>query len=197
MCASVSEILESVLQTETIYIQTVHTYRLIQKTMCRIHIHILSTHSVLLRHTYSYQYTWYTVCTHSTLCTHIYTIVCGKKRCNRLYKGRIRNVMDVHWMVSSGWPITRDLSVRSKFNTNSLKKLVQPKNENDVIIYSSSCVLNLYEFHSSVEHKNIPSNWAIDFHSIFCHTLEVNAYGQLKTLLLNQMDSNLFTNGKS
>ncbi len=78
-----------------------------------------------------------------------------KKRCNRLYKDRIRNVMDVHWMVSSGWPITRDLSVRSKFNTNSLKKLVQPKNENDVIIYSTSFVLNLYEFHSSVEHKNI------------------------------------------
>ncbi len=52
---------------------TVHTYRLIQKTMCRIHIHIVSTHSVLLRHTYSYQYTLYTVCTHSTFCTHIYT----------------------------------------------------------------------------------------------------------------------------
>ncbi len=55
---------------------TVHTYRLIQKTMCRIHIHIVSTHSVLLRHTYSYQYTLYTVCTHSTFCTHIYTIIC-------------------------------------------------------------------------------------------------------------------------
>ncbi len=34
---------------ERIYIQTVHTYRLIEKTMYRIHIHILSTHSVLFK----------------------------------------------------------------------------------------------------------------------------------------------------
>ncbi len=47
MCASVSEILESVLQT----VQKQFTYRqyiLTQKTMCRMHIHIVSTHSVLL-----------------------------------------------------------------------------------------------------------------------------------------------------
>ncbi len=86
---------------ETIYIYTVHTYRLIQKTMCRIHIHILSTHSVLLRHTYSYQYTLYTVCTHSAFCTHMY-VHNNMRRCNRLYINWIRNVVDVHWMVSSG-----------------------------------------------------------------------------------------------
>ncbi len=45
-CALVSEILESVLQT----VQKQFTYRqyiLTQKTMCRMHIHILSTHSVI------------------------------------------------------------------------------------------------------------------------------------------------------
>ncbi len=50
--ALVSEILTSVLQTvqknkTTIYIWTVHIYRLYRKTMCKIHIHILSRHSVL------------------------------------------------------------------------------------------------------------------------------------------------------
>ncbi len=73
-CALVSEILQSVLQTvqkQFIYIQYIltdctednvqntHTYT--QYTQCTI------------RHTYSYQYIFYTVCTHSTLCTHIYT----------------------------------------------------------------------------------------------------------------------------
>ncbi len=46
-CALVSEILERVLQT----VQKQFTYRqyiLTQKTMCRMHIHIVSTHSVLL-----------------------------------------------------------------------------------------------------------------------------------------------------
>ncbi len=46
-CALVSEILESVLQT----VQKQFTYRqyiLTQKTMCRMYIHIVSTHSVLL-----------------------------------------------------------------------------------------------------------------------------------------------------
>ncbi len=57
----------------------------------RMHILILSTHSVLLRHTYSYQYTLYTVCTHSTLCTHIYTHS-NMRRCNRLY------ISYVSWM---------------------------------------------------------------------------------------------------
>ncbi len=45
-CALVSEILESVLQT----VQKQFTYRqyiLTQKTMCRMHIHIVSTHSVI------------------------------------------------------------------------------------------------------------------------------------------------------
>ncbi len=73
-CALVSEILESVLQT----VQKQFTYRqyiltdLSRKTMCRIHIHVLSTNSVLLD-MLSNQYTLYTICTHSTLCTHIYT----------------------------------------------------------------------------------------------------------------------------
>ncbi len=47
MCALMSEILESVRQT----VQKQFTYRkyiLTQKTMCRMHIHIVSTHSVLL-----------------------------------------------------------------------------------------------------------------------------------------------------
>ncbi len=43
-------------------VQNTHTYT--QYTKCTI------------RHTYSYQYTLYTVCTHHTLCTHIHTIVC-------------------------------------------------------------------------------------------------------------------------
>ncbi len=69
-------------------VQNTHTYT--QYTQCTI------------RHTYSYQYTLYTVCTHSTLCTHIYihTII-SEKSCNRLYISRICSVMNVHWMVSS------------------------------------------------------------------------------------------------
>ncbi len=99
-CALVSEILESVLQTmqKTIYIQTVHTYRLIQNTMCRIHTHILSTHSVLLD-------IRTVINTHYTQYVHIINTIVCEKRCNRLYIGRIRNVMDVCWvscMVSSG-----------------------------------------------------------------------------------------------
>ncbi len=68
--ALVSEILMSVLQTaqknnnnnlhmDSTYLQTV------QKTMCKIHIHILSTHSVLYRHTQL-------SATHYTLYGHIY-----------------------------------------------------------------------------------------------------------------------------
>ncbi len=88
---------------ETIYIWTVHTYRLIQKTMCRIHLHILSTHSVRFKtylqlsiHVIHRMYTFY------IMYTYIHTIVCKKKSCSRLYIGRIRNVMDVHCIVSSG-----------------------------------------------------------------------------------------------
>ncbi len=29
-----------------------------------------------VRHTYSYQYTLYSLCTHSTLCTHTHTVIC-------------------------------------------------------------------------------------------------------------------------
>ncbi len=43
-----SEILESVLHTVQKQLTYTITYRLIQMTMCNIHIHILSTHSVLL-----------------------------------------------------------------------------------------------------------------------------------------------------
>ncbi len=56
-CALVSEILMSVLQT----VQKQFKYR--QYTQCTI------------RHTYSYQYTLYTVSTHSTLCTHTYIYI--------------------------------------------------------------------------------------------------------------------------
>ncbi len=73
------------LHIDSTYLQT-YTEDNVQKN-----IHILSTHSVLLRHTYSYQYTLYTVCTHSTLCTHIYTHS-NMRRCNRLY------ISYVSWM---------------------------------------------------------------------------------------------------
>ncbi len=57
---------------ETINIYTVHTYRLIQMTMYNIHIHILSTHNVLLDILTVINTAYKTVCTRSTLCTHIY-----------------------------------------------------------------------------------------------------------------------------
>ncbi len=73
MCALVSEILERAPDSaETIYIQTVHNYRLIEKTMCRIHIHILSTHSVLFKtylqlsiHVMHRMYTFYIMYTYT------------------------------------------------------------------------------------------------------------------------------------
>ncbi len=81
-CALVSEILESVLQT----VQKQFTYRqyiltdLSRKTMCRIHIHILSTHSVLFKtylqlsiHVMHRRYTFY------IMYTYTHTIVCKKK----------------------------------------------------------------------------------------------------------------------
>ncbi len=70
-------------------VQYTHTYT--QYTQCTI------------RHTYSYQYTLYTVCTHYTLCRHIlytHTIIC-KGAVDYTLAG-YANVMDVHWMVSSG-----------------------------------------------------------------------------------------------
>ncbi len=58
---------------ETIYIWTVHTYRLYRR-QCANKTHTYTQYTqCTIRHTYSYQYTLYTVCTHSTLCTHIYT----------------------------------------------------------------------------------------------------------------------------
>ncbi len=64
-------------------VQNTHAYT--QYTQCTI------------RHTYSYQYTLYTVCTHST---HIYAHN-NMWRCSRLYISRVHNVMDVRCMVSS------------------------------------------------------------------------------------------------
>ncbi len=64
--------------------------------MCRIHIHLVSTHSVLLdiltvintRYVHILHY------------VHIYKH--NMRRCSRFYIGRISNVMDVRCMVSSG-----------------------------------------------------------------------------------------------
>ncbi len=99
-CALVSEILESVLQT----VQKLFTYRqYILTVQTYTDDNVQNTHTYTqytqctIRHTYSYQYTLYTVCTHSTLYTHS-----NMQRCNRLYISCICNVMDVHWMVSSG-----------------------------------------------------------------------------------------------
>ncbi len=75
MCALVSEILESVPQT----VQKQFTYRQyiftdLYRRQCAEYTYIYSVHTVyFLIHTYSYQYTLYTVCTHNVLCTHIYT----------------------------------------------------------------------------------------------------------------------------
>ncbi len=70
--------------------------------MCRIHIHILSTHSVLFKtylqlsiHVMHRMYTFY------IMYTYIHIIVCEKSG-SRFYIGRICNVMDVRCMVSSG-----------------------------------------------------------------------------------------------
>ncbi len=73
-CALVSEIIERVLQT----VQKQFTYRQyiltdLYRRQCAEYTYIYSVHTVLLRHTYSYQYTLCTVCTHFTLCTHKYT----------------------------------------------------------------------------------------------------------------------------
>ncbi len=68
-------------------------------TMCKIHIHILSTHSVLLDiltdiNARNAPYV------HILHYVHIYTHN-NMRRCSRFYIGWIRSVMDVHWMVSS------------------------------------------------------------------------------------------------
>ncbi len=103
-CALVSEILESMHQpvqrqfTNRQYILT-DLYR----RQCAECTYIYSVHTVyFLRHTYSYQYTLCTVCTHSTLCTHTVYTHNNMRKCSRFYIGRIRNVMGLRWMVSSG-----------------------------------------------------------------------------------------------
>ncbi len=77
--ALVSEILKSVLQTvqknTTIYIRTVHIYRLYRR-QCAKYTYIYSVHTVYYKDILSYQYTLYTACTHSTLCTHLYIVIC-------------------------------------------------------------------------------------------------------------------------
>ncbi len=70
-------------------------------TMCNIHIHILSTHSVLLD-ILTVINTHYTPYVHILHYVHIYTytVICkGAVDCT--YAG-YANVMDVHWMESSG-----------------------------------------------------------------------------------------------
>ncbi len=64
--------------------------RLIQTTMCRIHIHILSTHSVLLC-IFKVINTHYTPYVHILHYVHIYTHI-NMRRCNRLY------ISYVSWM---------------------------------------------------------------------------------------------------
>ncbi len=66
--------------------------------MCRIHIHVLSTHSVLLD-ILTVINTLYTLYVHILHYVYIYThtIVCGKKM-QQIYIGRIRYVMDVRCM---------------------------------------------------------------------------------------------------
>ncbi len=79
---------------------TYRQYILTQKTMCRIHIHILSTHSVLLD-ILTVINTHYTQYVHILHYVHIFTHN-NMRSCSRLYISHIRNVMDVHCMVSSG-----------------------------------------------------------------------------------------------
>ncbi len=75
--ALVSEILERVLQT----VQKQFTYGQYILTDCT-EDNVQNTYTqysqCTIRHTYTYQYTLYTVCTHSTLCKHIYTQIIHK-----------------------------------------------------------------------------------------------------------------------
>ncbi len=80
---------------ETIFIWTVHTYRLIQMTMWKIHIHILSTHSVLL---------------------YIFTILC-LNGC-KIYKSPFQiwkfcGVTTEHWSTAAGLCIVQSLVISS------------------------------------------------------------------------------------
>ncbi len=116
--ALVSEILTSVLQTvqknkTTIYIWTVHIYRLYRR-QCAKYTYIHSVHTVYYKDILSYRYTLYTVFTRLHY-VHIYAQYYVKvqqiinlqqmvvqqivvQRCNRLF---ICNIMDVHCMISS------------------------------------------------------------------------------------------------
>ncbi len=71
--------------------------------MCRMHIHIVSTHSVLLD-ILAVINTHYTQNVHILHYVHLYTQWYAKKnnKLQQIYIGRIRNVMDVRCMVSSG-----------------------------------------------------------------------------------------------
>ncbi len=99
-----SEILESVLQTNNLHIDSTYL-QTVQKTMFRIHIHILSTHSVLLD-ILSYQlhiihYVHMVICEGATDYTLYNRLVVQQivvQRCNRLC---ICSVVDVLCMVSS------------------------------------------------------------------------------------------------
>ncbi len=70
-------------------------------TMCNIHIHILSTHSVLLD-ILTVINTHYTPYVHILHYVHIYThtVICNGAV--DYTEAGYTNVMDVHWMVSSG-----------------------------------------------------------------------------------------------
>ncbi len=80
-CVSVSEIYESVLQTE----QKQFTYRQyiltdLYRRQCAENTHTYTQYTqCTIRHTCSYQYTLHTKLTHFTLCTPIHTMVCKKK----------------------------------------------------------------------------------------------------------------------
>ncbi len=80
---------------KTIYIWTVHTYRLIQKTMCRMHIHIVSTHSVLLD-ILAVINTHYTQNVHILHYVHLYTQWHVKKYNNNNKKIKIKVAADLH-----------------------------------------------------------------------------------------------------
>ncbi len=71
--------------------------------MCRIDLHILSTHSVLLDilTVINTDHTPYVLILHFVH-IYIYTTHNNMQRDSRLYMSRICNVMDAHWMLSTG-----------------------------------------------------------------------------------------------
>ncbi len=77
-----------------------HTYRLIQKTMCK-YTYIYSVHTVYYKDILTVINTRYTLYVHILYFVHVYTHN-NIWRCGRLYIIWIHNVVDVRWMVSSG-----------------------------------------------------------------------------------------------